>query len=330
MKKFRRDSKRYVRAGIFVLCVISISQIATAQPEHKFSIQDKIMQEKQTESVMVNALAPKSVFSTPETTETLLQQMKLLVRLKYEDGSKELRSIHEELPSDQSPHKVSSISRQLSQENQSESVKPVIKQPKNQFKREISQTQIHKISSENFHSKRPGDSSNQLITHNNLQGTINTLSYERIEGKGIRFRYPQIPEEMVGHFWWFKTRDLRGKTIRVYYSGIVPHEITFLISHSSQSAKAIYSFHLEDSPTTKIISFQIPNRPPFKDISIFELRVEKSRAEKPYGDFLIEKVEVAVGDNVSTPIEMRNQSYPFTFGGPYLQSNIWGGEVKTS
>ncbi len=333
MNRFRLDSKRCVCIGMFVLCVISISKIAIAQPEHKFSIQDKIMQEEQGESVTVNALAPESVFLRTEMTEALLQRMKLLARLIYGSRTEDSRKISvtdEKLPKPKNLYETLGASRQLAQRNESKRVKAVLEQPENQSKGKASRTQIRKASPENFQPHVIDDSSDRLITHSDLQGTINTLSYERIEGKGIRFRYTQIPEDFIGHFWWFKARDLRGKTIRVYYSGIVPNEITFLVAHSYQSAKAIYHFPLEGSPETKVLSFQIPDRLPFKDISIFELRIERSRAERPYGDFLIENVEVAASDNASTPIEMGNQSHPFPFGGPYLQSNIWGGEVKTS
>ena len=333
MKKSKLGFKRCISAGMFALCIIVVSKIAIAQPEHKFSIQDKIIQEKQTESVAVNALAPESVFSKGEVTEALFQQTKLLARLMYESGMQESRKTvvpNERLPKAEGSSETLGASRQLTQLNESKRIKTIVEQPKNGFKKETSQTQVSKISSENFQPQITNHSSDQLIAHNDLQGTIDTLPYEKIEGRGTRFRYTQIPEEIIGHFWWFKSRDLRGKTIRVYYSGIVPHEITFLTSHSYWSAKAIYHFSLEDSPETKVLSFQIPNRLPFKDISVFELRIEKSHAGRPYGDFLIERVEVIADDHISTPIEIENQSHSFSFGGPYLQSNIWGGEVKTS
>ena len=333
MKKLSLDSKRYIRAGIFLLCVISISKVAFAQPEHKFSIEDKIMQEKQTESAVVNALAPESVFLKTETTEALFRQMKLLARLMYESTVKELKkptTSNEELPKAQRPHRVLGASRQLTQRNESEKVDPVIEQLKNRSKGKVNQTQVRRISLGNFKPQMINDFSNQLITHDGFQGTINALSYERIEGRGVRFRYTEIPEEMIGHFWYFRSNDLRGKTIRIYYSGIVPHEITFLVAHSYWSTKAIYRFRLEDSPETKVLSFQIPNRFPFKDVSIFEFRIEKSRAGRPYGDFLVEKVEILEGGDDSTLIGTRSQPKPFVFGGPYLQPNVWGGEVLTS
>jgi len=333
VKKFRLDSNWSLRVGMFVLYVALISKIAYAQSEHKISIQDKIMQEKQTEFVAVNALAPESVFSKPEAAEVLLQQMKLLARLMYEGGTKEPKDIiipHEKLPSGQIPHRVLGVSRQLSRKNRSTNVNAVIGRPKINPKMETSGTQVRKISQENVQPQVTSNLSNQLMTHHDLQGTINTLSYERIEGRGVRFRYTQIPEDFIGHFWWFGPRDLRGKTVRIFYSGIVPSEITFFIRRSYWGVETRYTFHLEDSPETKILSFQIPDRIPFKEVSIFELRIAKSRAGKPYGDFLIEKVEVAPGDKASTPIEMGNQSHPFPFGGPYLQSNIWGGEVGAS
>ena len=334
MKKLSLDSKRYIRAGIFLLCVISISKVAFAQPEHKFSIEDKIMQEKQTESAAVNALAPESVFLKTETTEALFRQMKLLARLMYESTVKELKkptTSNEELPKAQRPHRVLGASRQLTQRNESEKVDPVIEQLKNRSKGKVNQTQVRRISLGNFKPQMINDFSNQLITHDGLQGTINTLPYERIEGKGVRFRYTEIPEQIIGHFWYLKqSQDLRGKSIRIHYSGIVPNELSFLFFRSYWSVKAIYNIRLEDSKETKTITFQIPDKLPFKDISICELRIGRAQAGKPYGDFLIKKVEVLESNDHSTSIKTDDEPKPFVFGGPYLQSNIWGGEVLAS
>jgi len=74
---------------------------------------------------------------------------------------------------------------------------------------------------------RKASSLPQLIQHDDLHGTINSLPYEWMHGWGVRFRYTKISKKLIGHFWWFKGRDLRGKTVRVRYSGLVPAEIVF-------------------------------------------------------------------------------------------------------
>ena len=170
----------------------------------------------------------------------------------------------------------------------------------------------------------------ELVKHNNIQGTINTLPYERIEGRGVRFRYTKISENVIGHFWYLdQNYDLRARTIQIHYSGIVPAKISIFLFHSFTGAKAIYHFRLDNSLETKTISFQVPNTLPFKAVSTFELKIEKREAQKSYGDFLIEKVEILPEKVVLQPFQSK-QSHPFPFGGYFLQSNIWGGEVRAS
>ena len=88
---------------------------------------------------------------------------------------------------------------------------------------------------------------------------------------------------------------------------------------------------MEDSSKTKVLLFKVPNTLAFRDVSIFEFRIEKSLAGKNYADFLIEKVEALNGNQDQEPIKnQQNPSQSFPFGGSFLQSNIWGGEVRAT
>lgn len=330
MSQFKLASKCFVfLAEALILCLVLGSQIVFSQPEEKFSVENKILQEKPPASVAYSALAPESIFSNPEVAGAFYEQAKSLIQTlaesELEDAQQELIAPREPLSASRSFEDLKPPEHFIRQKELKQVREEIIVLQKG-----MTPAQARDIPKPFFLEMTRENTLLQLIHHNDLQGTINTLSYERIEGRGIRFRYTQIPEDFIGHFWWFEPKDLRGKTVRIYYSGIVPSEITFLVRRSYWGVEAAFRFHLEDSPETKILSFQIPDRIPFKEVSIFELRIEKARAGKPYGDFLIEKVEVAPGDKASTPIEMGNQSHPFPFGGPYLQSNIWGGEVKAS
>ena len=306
MKKFSRASKYFTYSEILLLCFVLGSKTVFSQPEEKSSIQNKILQEKPPAFVAYSALAPESIFLNAEAIDAFYKQAKqtksltrILAGQEVEELQKELNQIQEGIIVPQQQRMASAQARNI---------------PKRFFSQ---------VTKKNIPL--------QLIHHNDLQGTINTLPYERIKGRGIRFRYTKIPEQIIGHFWHFKqSHDLRGKNIRIYYSGIVPNEVSFLLFRSYWSVKAIYNIHLEDSEETKTITFQIPNRLPFKDVSICELRIQRAQAGKPYGDFLIEKVEVVKSNDHSTSIKTDNESKPFVFGGPYLQSNVWGGEVLAS
>lgn len=169
-----------------------------------------------------------------------------------------------------------------------------------------------------------------LIAHDDLQASIGFLPYERILGKGVRFRYTSIEGERIGHAWFFAPRNLRGKTIRVFYAGIVPREITFSVSRSSTSARVHYRFEPKDSAQTQVLSFKVPDKLPFDRVALFEFVIEKERASRPYGDFLVERVEVLDDDALNMPAIAKNQTPSFAFGNNYFQSNIWGGEVRAS
>ena len=118
------------------------------------------------------------------------------------------------------------------------------------------------------------------------------MPYEKIRGRGIRFRYTEIEGDSIGHAWFFKPRDLRGKILRVRYSGIVPCEMVFKIARSSESAAVSSRVRLESSSETKTFALRIPAAFPFREVSVFKFEIEKETAGRPYGDFLIEKVEI--------------------------------------
>ncbi len=134
-----------------------------------------------------------------------------------------------------------------------------------------------------------------LITNQDLQGQIGFFPYESVGKTGIRFRYSRLEGEESGHRWFFSPRDLRGKTIRVSYSGIVRKEIFFTISRSSASAELKRLVRLKNTPKPRTFLLRVPWALPFKDVSLLKLEIETLRAGKQYGDFLIEKVEVLPG-----------------------------------
>jgi hypothetical protein len=132
----------------------------------------------------------------------------------------------------------------------------------------------------------------EFIFHEDAQGAINFLPYEMLEGKGTRFHYSKMEGETAGHFWFLKPQDLRGKTIQIHYSGIVPQEMVFKLSRSSSSACAVYRSPLRNGAETKAVAFKVPDTFPFKDVGIFKFEIERSRSGKTYADFFIRKIEI--------------------------------------
>ena len=310
MKKFR-----IVFSGIFLFFLMICTRAIFSKSDNKISIQDKMFNEQLSIRVAYSALAPISIF--PNVMEnTLHSEMdKLLQENSKKQNLVELR------PAEDFYRLKKTENSFLLREPVDQKLGVIEKQG------EIKTVSYSAKKTKNLQmSMKPA----VLIRHEDLQGTINTLPYERIKGAGVRFRYTTIPEEMIGHFWRFKSVDLRGKTIRVYYSGIVPNEITFFLSRSYSSVKASYRIRLKNSSQMQVISFTIPKAFAFKDISIFEFQVEKFHAGKSYGDFLIEKVEVGSKVNGPAVDKIENRSHPFVFGGPYIKSNIWGGEALAS
>lgn len=344
MKKYRAVFKWFVFGSAFIVNLTVISKVGFSQLEEKFSIENRILKGKSAVPVAYSALAPESIFSNAEIAGAFYEQAKSLIRTLMGREVEELQKEIVSPPEPLSRPRTDFINRCKSNYDRhceelrrsdvaiSEGKTEIALPSARNDEIAIRVTRTSETASERFFPQATKqDTPLQLIHHSDLQGTINTLPYERIEGRGVRFRYTEIPEKMIGHFWYLKqSYDLRGKSIRIHYSGIVPKELSFLLFRSHWSVKVIYNIHLEDSEETKTITFQILDRLPFKDVSIFELRIERAQAGKPYGDFLIEKVEILENDDNSTSIKTDHEPKPFTFGGPYLQSNIWGGEVRAS
>ncbi len=124
------------------------------------------------------------------------------------------------------------------------------------------------------------------------QTSINGLSYERVPGRGVRFKYGDMDASPLGHMWFWRSEDLRGITLRLYYSGIVPNYIHFFVGRSSYSERHLTLFRLENSPDDlKSFDLLIPDRPSFKETAIFGFHFERRGASNKTGDFLIEKIE---------------------------------------
>ncbi|GEM_PF-6237040 len=311
MKKFR-----IVFSGFFLLFLIICARAIFSQYDSKTSILNNIFNEQSSIQVAYSALAPASIF--PTVTGNIIQPGVD----RIEQAFIQKRSLNE-IKLNQT------FNQKIKSEDEFSSKKPADRKIALLGKHKELKTESPFKQKSNILQATQKAAESQLIQHEDLQGTINTLPYERIKNIGVRFRYTSIPEEIIGHFWRFKSADLRGKTIRIYYSGIVPNEIIFLMSRSYSSVKASYRVPLTDSSQTQVISLKVPNSIAFKDISILEFQIEKFRARKPYGDFLIEKIDVVANENVSSN-KIENSSRPFSFGDPYLQSNIWGGEVLAS
>ncbi len=295
MKKFRT-----VFSGFFLLFLIVCARAIFSQYDSKISISNDLVNEPLSIQLAHSALAPESIFpvGTGIFPQPEINQINEVVILKQNlDREKPIKALSENqrILVSKKPQKIATVKR---------------------FAKKSRATQKAAAS--------------ELIHHESLQGTINTLPYERIKNIGVRFRYSSIPEEIIGHFWRFHSTDLRGKTIRINYSGIVPNEMVFLISRSYSSAKASYRLFLKDSSETRTISLTVPESTPFKDISIFEFQIVKSHAGKNYGDFLIEKVEIVSNHADDRHDKKEHHPRAFSFGGPYIQSNIWGGEILVS
>ena len=312
MKKFKS-----VFSGFFLLFLIICARAIFSQPAGKILIQDKIFNEQLSMRPAHSALALESIF--PTVTGSVIPSG--IDRIKQVVIQKQ--SLDEIKPDKDFDQKIKLEDNFLKTKQVDRKIVPVEKYKELKIESHFGQKQnVLQITQKAVES--------ELIQHESLQGTINSLPYERIKGVGVRFRYTTIPEELIGHFWRVKSVDLRGKTIRIYYSGIVPHEITFLFSRSYSSVKASYRVSLIDSSRTQVVSLKVPENFAFKDISIFEFQIVKSRVGKNHGDFLIEKVEIGSNHDNFRPDKAEHRSHSFSFGGPYLQSNIWGGEVFAS
>jgi hypothetical protein len=124
------------------------------------------------------------------------------------------------------------------------------------------------------------------------QTSINGLSYERVPCKGIRFKYNDMNTSPIGHLWFLRGEDLCNKTLRIYYSGIVPLEISFFISRSSYGERYAMNVRLDNTESTRYFDLTIPDKPIFKQTSFFGFNFERRGARSKAGEFYIEKVEL--------------------------------------
>lgn len=320
---------RLVFTGIAFLASLVVSpEVSRPQSEKAIPLKEKFFARDRTLAEEQSALAPPSFFEgIPETLVTK-EEKRIIPEAGVEKPFVEPTKVILE-----PQNKISLSASQPARESNTALVKEAKASAREEEKvKSQSPVAAREISTE-IPWKKPlrSDRTPELITHDDLQGSINLLPYERIEGKGVRFRYTDIPQERIGHTWFVKPVDLRGKTVRVHYSGIVPQEMTFKISRSGASAQAVYRVSLEDSLKGKSVFLKVPDALPFKEVHFFEFEIERSRAGKDYGDFLIEKVEILEGgEPEKSTVKDKEPPRHFPFGSPFLQSNIWGGEVRSS
>ncbi len=171
-----------------------------------------------------------------------------------------------------------------------------------------------------------------LLTHRELQAMVNYLDYEIFQGRGVRFRYSDLPDDHMGHMWFLKRpRDLRGKTVRIDYRGIVPDEMTFKIARSGTSASVTKKAKLDNSSyEPRSIFIDIPDRIPFKDVKYFEFWIDRENAGRRHGDFMIEKVAVLEGKDEARQVPNETQPESFPFNRPFVSTPFMRSEVPLS
>jgi len=171
-----------------------------------------------------------------------------------------------------------------------------------------------------------------LLTHRELQAMVNYLDYEIFQGRGVRFRYSDLPDDHMGHMWFLKRpRDLRGKTVRIDYRGIVPDEMTFKIARSGTSAAVTQKVKLDNSSyELRSIFIDIPDRIPFKDVKYFEFWIDRENAGRRHGDFMIEKVAVLEGKDEARQVPNETQPESFPFNRPFVSTPFMRSEVPLS
>lgn len=137
-----------------------------------------------------------------------------------------------------------------------------------------------------------GSKEPDLLDHTELQAMVNSLDYEVLPGKGVRFRYDEIRQDRLGHEWFLKSpSDLRGKSIQIDYLGFVPREMTFRIAKSGRSAAVIKKVKLVDSPNKpRSVFLDIPDTIPFREVQYLEFWFDRETAGRSHGDFMIGKV----------------------------------------
>ncbi len=178
----------------------------------------------------------------------------------------------------------------------------------------------------------PKLSPSALLDHTELQAMVNSLDYEILPGKGVRFRYDDLLYDHMGHEWFLeKSRDLRGKTVRIDYRGYVPQEMTFRLSRSSTSAAVEKKVRLEDVPDRiRSIFIEIPSTIPFKDVRSLEFWFDREGAGRSHGDFMIEKVVVLDHPAMAKEALDESRPQPFPFDHPFAATNLMQSEVRGS
>lgn len=171
-----------------------------------------------------------------------------------------------------------------------------------------------------------------LLDHTELQAMTGYLYYEILPGRGVRFRYDELRDERMGHFWLLKRpRDLRGKTVRIDYQGYVPREMTFRIAKSGTSAAIVKKVKVEDSPyKSRSIFIDIPNTIPFKEVKFFEFWIERESAERSHGDFMIEKIIVLEKGESDEPGADESRPEPYPFEKPFIPTNLVRAGVRAT
>ena len=86
--------------------------------------------------------------------------------------------------------------------------------------------------------------------------------------------------------------DLRRITLRISYAGTVPSNISFFISRSSLAERHLYPVCLENTQETRCFDLPVPDKPEFKETSIFGFYFERRGAGNRTGDFFLEKVQL--------------------------------------
>ena len=132
------------------------------------------------------------------------------------------------------------------------------------------------------------------------EGAINGLPYIET-GSGVRFRYDKLPAERAGYFWFFEPLDVRGKTLKFFYSGLVPRKATLKIAQSGQGPFLTKEFDMESSDSPQVLLLKVPSRDAFAHVTLLQFIIEKSKAGSGHGAFRVERILV-VDEGMRMPV----------------------------
>lgn len=124
------------------------------------------------------------------------------------------------------------------------------------------------------------------------QTSINGLSYERVAGRGIYFKFGDMNVSPIGHMWFLRNENLRRRTLRIHYCGQVPLYMSFFISRSSLAERYLFPVQLEKTEQTRAFDLVVPDKVEFKETAIFGFYFERRGASSRVGEFYIEKVQM--------------------------------------